>query len=188
VRAGYYRSQPETRRRALRRLPVLASLVALAAAGCAAPGAGIPASGADCVLLFQQYDAINASMSTQSGRNDRMAIPPPLQFPVQRLQNAGCMTLSADLAGLATAGGPPITDSGAPIAPVGLHAGVVTNMADEAAVLDFFAANGVRARSVGAAGLGRRIYLGPFQTQGALDAARDLAVRAGFASPYPANF
>jgi hypothetical protein len=188
VRAGYYRSPPETRRTALRRLTVLASLVALGGTGCAAPGAGIPGSGADCVLLFQQYDAIKASMSTQSGRNDRMAIPPPLQFPVQRLQNAGCPTLTDELAGLATAGGAPIADSGPAIAPLGLHAGVVTNMADEAAVLDFFAANGVRARSVGAAGLGRRVYLGPFQTQGALDAARDLAVRAGFASPYPANF
>ena len=51
-----------------------------------------------------------------------------------------------------------------------------------------FSRNGVAARSIGAAGLGRRIYLGPFGTQGALDGARDLAVRAGFASPYPADF
>ena len=44
------------------------------------------------------------------------------------------------------------------------------------------------ARSVGSPALGRRIYLGPFGTLGALDGARELALRAGFASPYPARF
>ena len=60
-------------------------------------------------------------------------------------------------------------------------------MADEANAIAFFNAHGARARSIGAAGLGRRIYLGPFATQGALDQARDLAVAAGFTAPYPAD-
>ena len=64
---------------------------------------------------------------------------------------------------------PPVAAGGAAIAPVGLHAGVVTNMEDDAAARAFFAANGVPARSIGAPGLGRRIYLGPFATEGALD-------------------
>jgi hypothetical protein len=62
---------------------------------------------------------------------------------------------------------------------------VVTNMEDDAAARAFFAANGVPARSIGSPALGRRIYLGPFRTRGDLDVARDLAVRAGFAFPYP---
>lgn len=168
--------------------PIAALLLAAALGGCAAPATPTRTSSADCVMLFQNYDLIAATMSTQSGRRDRMAIPPPLQLPVQRLQEAGCMTLTDELAGMATASGPPIANGGAPIPPTSLHAGVVTNTADEAAAIAFFEANGVRARSIGAAGLGRRIYLGPFQTQGALDGARDLAVRAGFASPYPAEF
>jgi hypothetical protein len=116
-----------------------------------------------------------------------MVIPPALQLPVQLLREADCLTLSAELAGMDAAGGAPIADSGPAIAATSLHAGVVTSMADEANAIAFFAANGVAARSIGAAGLGRRIYLGPFQTQGALDGARDLALRAGFASPYPGS-
>jgi hypothetical protein len=86
---------------------------------------------------------------------------------------------------MATATRPPVTDSGPAIPPTSIHAGVVTSTADEANALAFFNAHGARARSIGAAGLGRRIYLGPFATQGALDQARDLAVAAGFAAPYP---
>jgi hypothetical protein len=165
----------------------IAALLLAALAGCAAPVAPTRTSSADCVMLFQNYDLIKATMSTPSGRRDRMAIPPVLQLPVQRLNQAGCLTLTAELARMATLAAPPVTDGGAAIPPTSLHAGVVTNSADDAAAIAFFAAHGVNARSIGAPGLGRRIYLGPFQTQGALDGARDLAVRAGFASPYPAD-
>jgi hypothetical protein len=188
--AGYYPRPPDTRRRALRTRPILASILATALAGCAAGAAPqiSRGSGADCVVLFQNYDAAAATMSTPSGRRDRMPIPPALQIPVLRLQQADCLTLSDDLAPMATAGGLATIPGGAAIRPTSVHAGVVTNMGDDAAVRAFFEQDGVRARSVGAAGLGRRIYIGPFATQGELDAARDLAVRAGFASPYPADF
>lgn len=117
-----------------------------------------------------------------------MPIPPALQFEVSALRSAGCLTDGDDLAPMAGIGPEPVRDGGAPIPPTALHAGVVTSTADEALALGFFEARGVRARSVGAPGLGRRIYLGPFATQGALDGARDLAARAGFAAPYPAVF
>ena len=35
-------------------------------------------------MLFQNYDLIASSMSTPSGRRDRMSIQPALQLPVQR--------------------------------------------------------------------------------------------------------
>ena len=96
--------------------------------------------------------------------------------------------MSADLAGMEAAGGPPIVDSGA-ADPADLAAcGGGHQHAGRGERDAFFAAQGVAARSVGAAGLGRRIYIGPFATQGALDGARDLALRAGFAAPYPATF
>jgi hypothetical protein len=157
-------------------------ILAALAGGCAAPP---DAGGASCVALFERYDRIEATMSTPSGRADRRAIPPALERPVGDLRQAGCLTLSRDL-DLAVAG-PPVTDGGAAITPVGVHAGVVTNVADEAAALQFFAARGVAARSIGAPGLGRRIYLGPFATEGALQSATALARAAGFAAPYPAN-
>lgn len=166
----------------------LTALAALALAGCAAgPGPAPVARGdsAACVEAFRWYDSTRATMSTPSGRGDRMAIPPDLQMPVSRIRSLGCLTFSDDLAPMATVSRPPVTDSGPAIAPTSIHAGVVTSMGDEAAALAFFTDHGVRARGIGAAGLGRRIYLGPFATQGALDQARDLAVAAGFASHYP---
>jgi hypothetical protein len=86
------------------------------------------------------------------------------------------------------AGGVPVTEAGPAIPPVSLHAGVVANMQDDARARAFFEGQGVPARSVGSAPLGRRIYLGPFATVGALDQTRDLALRAGFVAPYPARF
>jgi hypothetical protein len=155
-------------------------------AGCAVGPVPDPTGPERCVALFQTYDRIKATMSTPSGRADRMVIPPVLQRPVQDLQEAGCLTLSDELDFGVVA--PPVGDGGAAIEPTGVHAGIVTNMGDEAAALAFFEAEGIRSRSIGAAGLGRRIYLGPFGTQGALDAATALARAVGFAAPYPADF
>lgn len=171
------------------RVPAIPAILCASLAACTTTSGGPAAPvSADCVVLFQSYDLVAATMSTPSATYDRMGIPPALQLPVSRLRSAGCLTTSDELAPMALIDPVPITGGGAAIAPISLHAGIVTNMADEAAVLAFFEASGIRARSIGAAGLGRRIYLGPFQTQGALDAARDLAVRAGFLAPYPAHF
>ncbi len=170
-----------------------AAAIALTLAACTGAPDGVsspgPARGdsASCVDAFRWYDTVDATMSTPSGRADHMAIPPALQIPVGRIQSLGCLTFSDDLAPMATVAAPPVTDSGPAIPPTSIHAGVVTNMADEANAIAFFNAHGARARSIGAAGLGRRIYLGPFATQGALDQARDLAVAAGFSAPYPAR-
>ena len=162
-------------------------LLALLAGGCAAgPGpVGADRSPERCLAAFQRYDLVKASMSTPSGRRDRMAIPPALQRPVQDLQEARCLTRSDDLDLAAAA--PPVVAGGAAIAPVAVHAGVVMSSEDDAAAQAFFEANGVPARSIGAPGLGRRIYLGPFATQGGLDGGLALARAAGFASPYPGD-
>ena len=161
-----------------------ALILVLLAGGCAATvPAPQPAAGERCVALFRAYDATAETMSTPSGRSDRMPIPPRLQRPVQELRAAGCLTPS-DALDLAVAA-PPVADGGAAIAPTALHAGVVTTMADDAAAQGFFEAHGAPARSIGAPGLGRRIYLGPFATEGALAGAAALARPAGFVAPYP---
>lgn len=169
--------------------PLIALGLVAALAGCTGSPSPGPARGdaGTCVELFRWFDLVEATMSTPSGANDRMAIPQQLQLPAQRLRSADCITMSDDLAPMSTAGGLAPTPAGAAIPPTRLHAGVVTNMADDATSLAFFAANGVPARSVGSAALGRRIYLGPFGTQGSLEAAQDLAVRAGFRFPYAAR-
>jgi hypothetical protein len=155
--------------------------------GCAAAAPGPSRGAADCVALFRQYDVL-ANLFPHNGRrfDDRVASP-PVAAQAQRLRSAGCITLTRDLAGMEGTAGQ-AADGGAAIAPISLHAGVVTSMADDARARAFFAGQGVPARSLGSAPLGRRIYLGPFATQEALDGARDLAFRAGFFFPYPVQF
>ena len=58
---------------------------------------------------------------------------------------------------------------------------------DEGRATQFFRGLGYRSRGVGALGLGRRLYIGPFTSQGALDEALTIAREAGFISPYPAK-
>lgn len=161
-------------------------LLPTGAAVAATVAAPLPPADNRCIGLFHAYDTAAAHMSTPTGRGDRMGIPPALQRQVQNIQTNDCLTLTDALK--LTVVGPAVTNRGAAITPVGLHAGVVTNSADEAAAIAFFEAHGVRARSIGAAGLGRRIYLGPFTTEGALSEAATLARAAGFAAVYPADF
>ena len=171
------------------RLPI-ASAAALVVAACVQGVTDGPsrASGNVCVALFQEFDVLEQMYPSNQRRYENRVAPPPVEMQAQRVRNAGCITLSSDLAGMEAAGGPPITDSGPAIRPISLHAGVVTNMQDDARARAFFQAQGVPARSVGSAPLGRRIYVGPFATGGALDQTRDLALRAGFVAPYPARF
>jgi hypothetical protein len=171
-------------------LPAATVLALAALSGCApavAPGPS-RAPGDLCVALFRQFDILENLYPNNQRRFQNRSARPPVEAQAQRLRNAGCLTLTADLAGMETAPGAPVASGGGAIPPISVHAGVVTNMDDDARSRAFFESRGVPARSVGSAPLGRRIYLGPFATQGALDGARALALDAGFASPYPARF
>ena len=163
---------------------------ALALGACAeGPGPGPSrASGNQCVALFQRYDVLRAMYPDNQRRYENRVAPPLVEQQAQVIRQAGCITLTRDLAGMDAIPPSTISASGPAIAPISLHAGVVTNMEDDARARAFFEAHGVPARSRGSAPLGRRIYAGPFATQGALDQARDLALRAGFIAPYPARF
>ena len=80
-----------------------------------------------------------------------------------------------------------VTNSGAAIPATAVHVGIVTGIYDEGRVTQFFRGLGYRSRGVGAFGLGRRIYIGPFTSQGAVDEAIGIAREAGFISPYAAQ-
>jgi hypothetical protein len=170
------------------RLPLALAALALAACAQGQPAGPSRASGNVCVGLFQQFDALERMYPNNQRRYENRVAHPYVEAQAQRIRQAGCITMTRDLAAMEATEGAPVGDAGPAIAPVALHAGVVTNMQDDARALAFFAAHGVPARSVGSAPLGRRIYLGPFAAQGALDQARDLALRAGFVAPYPARF
>ena len=118
-------------------------------------------------------------------------LPSALNLPMQQLRQEGCLTLSSDIDGmpalLARLSPHRITDGGAPIDATAVHVGIVMSIYDEGRATQFFRGLGYRSRGVGALGLGRRLYIGPFTSQGALDDALTIAREAGFISPYPAK-
>jgi len=168
----------------------------LALAGCAALGQKPPARDPQtCLRLFNQYDRDDWSYPHRSiGINDDFpALPPPaVDRDARLLRNAGCLTRSADLDGMpalySRLSPHVVTDSGPAIRPVAVHLGVVNSMGDEARTTQFFRGLGYRSRGEGAMNLGRRLYIGPIASQGALDEALAIAREAGFISPYPSKY
>lgn len=177
---------------------VLAGLALLAAA--CTPGAGpggmpVAARAADpgwCEVVFRDYDRLvrlspSGAYSIRA-RDDRPILRPGFSRLNQRALQGGCITFPRDLGPLdalraeALRDRPP--DASPAIAPVHVHAGVVTSFVDEVSVLQFFRGLGYDARTLGMDGLGRRVFVGPLATEGQVAEVLDLARRAGFVAPY----
>ena len=155
----------------------------------ALPAAAQSVDNPQCPMWFSVYESA-VQLYGPTGRGDRQA-PPPVADAARKLRMANCLTFSRAIAGMDaipdSAGAKARTPSGAAIQPTYIHAGIVTSTEDDARSRAFFERMGLPARSVGAAYLGRRIYVGPFVTAGQLEAARTLAIQAGFAYPYAAR-
>ena len=170
----------------VRRLALAALLLAPALPAGAQDGAN-----PDCPARFQLYET--ATRVAGAPDNERFrTVSPQVQTAARWLRMGNCLTFTDQLGAMAALGPEAGTaarkPSGPTMAPTWLHVGIVTSSADEARAIAFFEAQGLRARSLGAALLGRRIYVGPFTTAGALEGGRALARAAGFAYPYPARF
>jgi hypothetical protein len=171
----------------------LAPLLLAAAAGACVAGAAPAPDAAVCAGLFRTYDSVVRHYPDNFVNDD---FQPILRAPVsrasQRLRNAGCLTMADDLDGLPALAqrlAPyRIVDSGPQIRPTPVHLGIVTSIYDEGRVTQFFRGLGYRSRGIGAPTLGRRIYIGVFTTQGALDQALAVAREAGFIAPYAARY
>jgi hypothetical protein len=172
----------------MRRAGIL--LIAGLIAACVGGATRAPDPGR-CEALFLAYDDAARNFASQSWNDFGLVPPGPLSRPIQNLRNNGCVTMSEDLDGmsaLAARLAPYTIDrSGPAIRAVPVHLGIVTSIYDEGRVTQFFRGLGYRSRGIGAEGLGRRIYIGPFTTQGGLDQALALARKAGFIAPFPAT-
>jgi len=171
--------------RGFRLVAILATMAA-----CAGP---TPPDPATCASLFARYDAA-VRLHPVSRFDDHGGEVPPGAVSRQTvaLRANGCLTSSADLDGLPALAARlqpfRIEDSGPTIQAMPVHLGIVTSISDEAFVTRYFRGFGYRSRGIGAEGLGRRIYIGPFTSQGALDQALAVAREAGFIAPYAARY
>jgi len=169
----------------------LALALVAAVAGCATPLL-LPPQPERCQALFQRYDtAARIYAGNWFDEDGDILQPGQLARASQALISNDCLTRSSDLDGLpalfARLQPYRIEDSGPAIRPVPVHLGIVTGISDEAFVTRYFRGLGYRSRGIGAEGLGRRIYIGPFTTQGAVDQALAVAREAGFIAPYVAE-
>ncbi len=166
-------------------------VVAMVAATCAAPSGGAAASAEVCTRLFRHFDR-DVLMFSSPGQTEDLLLSRNAQGSAQRLMEVGCVTREGDLAPLDALArelrGTLTGETGAPIPRIWLHVGIVPGIATEVQVRGFFADVGLRARGIGAPTLGRRIYVGPFVTEGGLAEAAEVARRAGFVAPYPRRF
>ena len=166
-------------------------LLLLAGGGCAAGALDQPSRGdpATCLALFETYDRVVRTYPSNTYSSDDPAtmVPGPVVRPARLLIVEGCRTSAADLDGLpalaAQLAGHRVVDSGAAIPPTVVHLGIVTGIEDEREVTRFFRGLGYRSRGIGAPTLGRRLYIGTFTSQGALDEAMSIARQAGFIAP-----
>jgi hypothetical protein len=170
---------------------VLASLV-LAAVASACTATSRAPDPAACAEAFARYDTAVRVYGTPRIDEDFGLTPPaPLSRYIGALRSNGCLTFSDDLDamdGLAARLAPYTIDTSGPaIRATPVHLGIVTGIGDEARVTHFFRGLGYRSRGIGAEGRGRRIYIGPFTTQGGLDQALAVAREAGFIAPYAAT-
>ena len=158
---------------------------------CASGGAPDAARDAErCVFHFEQYDIATTTFPNEprSARGGGYVLNPVIQRSISLLRDGDCLTMIAELDGMAELGESlqPFERArgGTVVPPMALHAGMVTSTSAEAASVAFFEGLGYPVRTVGAPQLGRRVFVGPFTTQEALDQALGVAREAGFASAY----
>jgi hypothetical protein len=168
------------------------ALIAVAAAW-AAPRAQ-PVDAGECLQRFRQFDRVSARYPDGGAASLAYNKVPPADLTrvTQRLVVGGCQTWTADLDGMeayaASLQGFRIAEGPTAIRPALVHLGVLTSVTDEVRVTIVFRGLGYNSRGIGAMGLGRRIYVGPFHSQEALDQAITVALGAGFETPnVPAN-
>jgi hypothetical protein len=163
---------------------MLALAAALSIAGCGLAPAEPPARGTaeTCLPLWQEFDRLE-EWTGDTPVDEGFVMPPMLERQGMRLLRAGCITRGRDLV---LAPPPvPVVESGPRRSRIHVHAGAVPGLGPEWRLRRHFADQGIRMTSLGSPALGRRIFLGPFETEGGVAAAMEAARAAGFTAPYP---
>jgi hypothetical protein len=162
-------------------------------AGCAnLPVRPPPGDPATCRAAFAQYDLAVSLFQPYSFTEESAAQNPAISRAGNQIMSAGCLTGGDDIQGMAALqmklGPRQPVNSGPAIPPTAVHVGILTGgFSDTGRATAFFESQGYHTRTIGAEKLGRRLYIGPITSQGALDRAIALAAEAGFPSAYPSD-
>lgn len=167
---------------------IAAAVVVTGLSGCAPIRSDVDAVSArepGCLTWFRELDT-RQYWTGSVLRGENRTIPLAIQPIVVRLRSEGCLTYSRDLVGMESAPRDLAATPAAGRRTPGLlvHAGIVTSMGDDARARGYFSSLGYDSYSLGVAGLGRRIYVGPLASQGQAQAVMEAAQRAGFQYPY----
>lgn len=151
--------------------PALALAASVILAGCAAPPT--PQGWKDpetCRENFRDYE--NAERQFLPSYDDPFDGNATVNRYARRIVTDGCLTRMPDIAvprhpdaRMAQQRSAP---AGASTRPTAVLAGFVDGFAAQAQVSQYFALRGYRSRSEGAEGVGRKIYIGPFTSEGAI--------------------
>lgn len=145
---------------------------------------------ATCERRLQEYD--RAALFFSNGWAREQTLSTQVQRTAQAARAAGCVTgvgITDRLAGqLPRVRGTLQGERGAPIPPTWVQAGIVGGISAEVQAREFFSGLGYPVRSRGDPGLGRRIFIGPFATEGGLAEAIEVSRRVGFIAPFPRRF
>ena len=173
------------------RKALITLVLAATVAGCADVERA-PRDPVRCAALFDQFDQLKRiyPQETISSRTGRRIYNPVLERQVTLLRSNRCMTTTTDLAGMESI---PLEPADAERTPSSsrtplIHVGVVTSTSAETRAVAFFGARGYRVRTIGEENLGRRVYVGGFDSEEDVQSALNLARRAGFQSAYVSRF
>ncbi|WP_424928042.1 hypothetical protein [Amaricoccus tamworthensis] len=143
-----------------------------------------------CLANFERLERIGRSTAQLrfDYASESWEHPPQLSRQIQKTVTEGCITRFEDLVlpdqleeiqdGFA------IRNDERSIPPTAIQAGVVNGLETSAKAKTIFLTLGYGVRTEGVMQLGRRVFIGPFTSQGALDQALGVAREVGFISPY----
>jgi hypothetical protein len=169
------------------RLPLAAAALGLASALAACAGPGVTLSGRSCESLFRELDTVEDRVGSAFDDDTLMAVPSAVQPIAGRLRSGDCINYSVDRQGMAAALADPGLPRGSGARAGGgalVSVGAVAGTRADFHTLDYFEALGYHAYSLGVAGVGRRVYVGPLASEAGVAAVMEAARRAGFQHPY----
>ncbi|MXU66424.1 hypothetical protein [Oceanomicrobium pacificus] len=142
----------------------------------------------NCVPLFREYDSLKTfDRGAGFGVGGPASFSTRLNIIETEIVAKLCITQDSQVKSVAGRSDLAYAESGNPVSPVRLHIGTVNNWDTANRVKAEFESLGYQVSIQPSGRVGKRIYLGPFRTEGGLQRGAAAAREAGFFYIYPTN-